>query len=101
MSSMREPPRNNNQMMPALFVGHGSPMNVVETNKFTKSLTELGRSLPKPKAIMVVSAHWLTEGTYVTCMEGPKTIYDFYGFPEKLYRIKYQVQAHPATLRRS
>jgi len=74
---------------PVLFIGHGSPMNIILDNSFTRSLGALGKHLPKPKAIMVISAHWLTKGTFVGCMEKPKTIYDFYGFPEKLYETTY------------
>ncbi len=72
-------------MMPALFVGHGSPMNGIEDNAFTRGWESLGASLPRPKAILVISAHWLTEGTFVHTNEFPKTIHDFYGFPQKLY----------------
>lgn len=67
--------------MPALFLGHGSPMNVLEDNRYTRAWAQLGETLPRPKAIVVVSAHWFTRGTGVTAMEAPKTIHDFGGFP--------------------
>lgn len=85
----------NTNKMPVLFVGHGSPMNAVETNSFTKTWNELGKSIPKPKAIVCISAHWLTEGTYVTAMDKPKTIHDFYGFPHQLMEYLYEVPGDP------
>jgi len=81
--------------MPVLFIGHGSPMNMVLDNDFTRSLVELGKTLPKPKAIMAVSAHWLTRGAFVSCVKTPKMIYDFYGFPPELYKIKYACPGAP------
>ncbi len=82
-------------LMPVLFIGHGNPMNAVMDNDFTARLKALGKSLPKPEAIMVVSAHWLTNGTYVACMERPEMIYDFYGFPKKLYTLTYPAPGAP------
>ncbi|HSW58352.1 MAG TPA: 4,5-DOPA dioxygenase extradiol [Dehalococcoidales bacterium] len=75
--------------MPVLFIGHGSPENIILKNSFTQRLVKLGQELPRPEAILVVSAHWLTDGTWVTGADMPKTIYDFYGFPDELYRQHY------------
>lgn len=75
--------------MPALFVGHGSPMNLIDQNRFTDNFQKLGREIPKPKAILVISAHWLSDQTEVLISERPKQIFDFFGFPDSLYQIQY------------
>jgi 4,5-DOPA dioxygenase extradiol len=82
--------------MPVMFAGHGNPMNAIEDNEFSTAWAEMGRLVPKPKAILCVSAHWETAGTQVTAMPDPETIHDFFGFPNKLYERNYNAPGSPA-----
>lgn len=95
LKSLQENLQEQDEKMPLLFIGHGSPMNAIEDNEFSQRWHTMGQEITKPTAVLCISAHWLTRGTHITAMQNPKTIHDFGGFPQDLFDVQYPAPGNP------